>query len=115
MSLTQDTHVQVATKHGRIWSKAWSTGVDGLVVVHDPDHDRWSVTHRASGKAVVALQAAMVNLMRVAAHQLRTLDWTVAEDAISDEHRQAAAEALAHAAETAPAVTPATERGVGSV
>ena len=115
MSLTQDTHVQVATKHGKVWNKAWSTGVDGLVVVYDADHDRWSLTHRASGKAVLAIQANMLNLMRVAAHQLRALDWTVAEDAITDDHRQEAAETLAQAVQEAPAVTPATERGVGSV
>jgi len=115
MSLIQDTHVQVDTTHGKVWSKAWTTSVEGLVVIHDADHDRWSLTHRASGKAVVELQGGMVNAMRVAAHQLRDHDWTVAEEAISHEHRQAAAAALTHAEETAPDVTPATERGVGSV
>jgi len=64
---------------------------------------------------VLEVQGGMVNALRVAAHQLRDHDWTVAEESISDEHRQAAAAALAQAEETAPDVTPATERGVGSM
>lgn len=123
MSLMQDTHVQVDTTHGKLWSKAWTTSVDGLVVVHDADHDKWSLTHRASGKAVLELQGGMVNALRVAAHQLRDHDWTQAEGDMTPEQVkamvQAVADALKAAMDTArevePAVTPATERGVGSV
>ncbi len=123
MSLTQDTHVQVDTTHGKVWSKAWTTSVDGLVVVHDADHDRWSLTHRASGKAVVELQGRMVNALRVAAHQLRDYDWMLPEGDLTGEQIKAMVLSVASALQAAmdnakgiePDVTPATERGVGSV
>lgn len=131
MSLTQDTHVQVDTTHGKVWTKAWTTSVDGLVIVHDVDHDRWNLTHRSSGKAVMQLQSGMVNALRVAAHRLRDHDWTQAEGDMTQEQINAMAKAVDAvmkagvadamkvamdlAEETAPDVTPATERGASTV
>lgn len=95
MSLVQDTHVQVASSHGKIWTKAWQTDVPGIVVVHDADHDRWTLTHKASGKSVLAVTSNMVALMREAASKLQDLDWTVDEEGITEQHQQAAGTAKA--------------------
>lgn len=123
MSLTQDTHVQVDTTHGKVWTKAWTTSVDGLVIVHDVDHDKWSLTHRASGKAVVELEGGVVNALRFAAHQLRQYDWTVSEGDLTAEQLQAMLMSVTTLLQGAfdkakgftPPVMPATERGVGSM
>lgn len=127
-------HVQIATKHGKLWTRAWGTDVPGLVVVYDTDNDRWTLTHQASGRAVLSMVAPIVSYLRLAALRMRELDWTVAEEDITDAHRQAkldASEALveylaampaprletqaAPAAEVEPAVTPDTDRGVASL
>lgn len=90
-----ERHVQIATKHGKLWTRAWGTDVPGLVVVYDTDNDRWTLTHKASGKSVLAVTSNMVALMQEAASKLQELDWTVDEEGITEQHKQAAGTAKA--------------------
>ena len=109
-----DTHVQVATTQQRFWTQAWRTEVPGLVVVHDAAHDLWTITHVASGKAVAKHSEPMVKRMKAAAKQLAHLDWTLAEDQLTDDH-YAAGVNLTGVLQPSLAVTPATDQGVTSV
>jgi hypothetical protein len=85
-----DAHVKVATSGSMLWSKAWKTEVPGLYVVFDEAHDVWTLTHQQSGKAVLRLKSPLVDLMRDAARQLAGHDWTVGEEAITEEQRAGA-------------------------
>ena len=109
-----DTHVQVATTHARWWTQAWSTDVPGLVVVHDAAHDLWTLTHVSSGKAVAKHHVPMVKRMREAAQKLASLDWTLPEDQMTDDH-YAAGQNLTAVLQPSLGVTPGTDQGVTSV
>lgn len=84
-----ETHVRIQTKHGLLWTRAWTTGTPGLVVVHDEERNRWTLTHRASGKAVIAVRAHVLEALRAAAYHLKDHDWTVDEEAIGEGHHEA--------------------------
>lgn len=109
-----DTHVQVSTTQHKVWQQAWSTDVPGLVIVHDAAHDLWTITHRASGKAVAKHHVPMVKRMRKAAKQLASLDWTLAEDQLTDDH-YSAGQNLSAVLQPSLGVTPATDQGDVSV
>jgi len=89
MTTAQETHVQILTKYGLMWTKAWSTDVPGLFIVYDADRETWSVTHKHSGRSVLSIQMPMVNTIRNTVNTLKDLDWTIDETVLeaSTEHQ----------------------------
>lgn len=89
MTTTQETHVQILTKHGLVWTKAWTTDVPGLYIVYSPDHETWSVTHKESGRSVLSISIPVVQALRNSVNTMKHLDWTVSEETLqeSPQHR----------------------------